>query len=239
MSQTSLADPIEQLLNHRFKNEDLLWEALTHSSYSNESNEGTASTTTDNERLEYLGDAVLGLVVAEKLMELFPKAHEGDLSKWRSYLVSRQSLAETGAEIGLGQFLRLGKGERRSGGSQKRSILSAGVEAIVGALYLDAGLDKVTPFAERIFAKKLAALVEAGGVIQASNDSKTCLQEKTQGAFRVTPSYRLAGTWGLDHDKTFKVELVLRGNVVAIGEGKSKKEAEQDAARTALESLEF
>lgn len=229
---------METLLAHQFRNRSVLVQALTHSSYSNElmNLSGTPEVLPDNERLEFLGDAVIGLVVANQLMNRFPQACEGMLSRWRSSLVSRKTLAEIAATLGLGDHLLLGRGERRTGGAEKRSILAAALEALVGALYLDGGLSGAERFLAAVYAPLFEQLASGD---PPPSDNKTFLQERTQSRFKTTPVYRLVDAWGPEHQKTFRVEIVIDGKVVATGEGRSKKEAEQRAACLALESLGF
>ena len=228
-------------LSHQFRNTELLLQALTHSScfnerYTNKKTEVRA----DNERLEFLGDAVIGLLVAQILMERFPKAAEGKLSRWRSSLVSRKTLAEIALSLGMNDWLLLGRGERQTGGAVKTSILAGVFEAIVGALYLDAGMEKVSQFLRDSYDPWLISLTQLKeSEARKLFDMKTHLQEKTQELYRMVPSYQLLETWGPEHEKTFKVEIKIIGKHVAFGEGKSKKEAEQKAAQIALEILGF
>jgi len=226
---------------HHFDSRDLLLQALTHSSFYNESlkQEENAHQLRDNERLEFLGDAVIGLVIAKTLMELFPHASEGKLSRWRSNLVSRKTLAEIALNLGVGDFLLLGRGERRTGGAEKRSILAAVLEAIVGALYLDGGIEKASGFLLRIYEPWLRTLKTGDESFFKMMDKKTVLQERTQSVYRTTPIYRLVSTWGPEHEKQFRVEILIENRVVSQGDGRSKKEAEQQAASLALEILGF
>lgn len=193
----------------------------------------------DNERLEFLGDAVIGLVIAELLMEKFPDACEGRLSRWRSSLVSRKTLADIAAELKLGEFLLLGKGERRTGGAEKRSILAAVFEAVIGAVYLDGGLAGVKPFLSQIYEPWFVTLSHGEDASLSLLDKKTHLQERTQSLYKTTPLYRLVEVWGLEHEKNFRVEIVVGDRVLAKGEGRSKKEAEQNAASVALDILDL
>jgi len=226
---------VESLLGHRFTQVDLLREALTHSSYSNEKI-GPEANGGDNERLEFLGDAVIGLVVGQVLMERYPHANEGWLSKWRSSLVSRKTLAELAAQLRLGDHLLLGRGERRSGGAEKTSILASGYEALVGAMYLDAGLAPCAKFLVQCYEPLICSLTVGG---RDGMDKKTLLQEKTQSMYKCIPEYRVIDSWGREHEKTFRVEIWILGKSIAIAEGRSKKEAEQAAAHIAIEILEF
>jgi len=236
-----LVTKVESIVEHPFVNRGLLVQALTHSSYSNEfesSCEGK-KVIPDNERLEFLGDAVIGLVVAKGLMELFPGASEGKLSRWRSSLVSRKTLAELALELRLGDCVLLGRGERQTGGTEKRSILAAVMEAVVGALYLDGGLEPASRFLMRVYTPLLTSLSKGDESLYKLMDKKTHLQERTQSLFKAAPNYRLVEAWGPEHEKFFRVEIVIDGKVVAHGDGRSKKDAEQQAASIALELLGF
>jgi ribonuclease III len=227
---------VEALLGHNFGKPELLREALTHSSYSNEKNGLETEAVGDNERLEFLGDAVIGLIVGQLLMERFPGANEGWLSKWRSSLVSRKTLAELAMDLRLGEHLLLGRGERRSGGAEKTSILASGFEALVGAMYLDGGVDPAEKFLARLYERLISGLTVGGREMM---DKKTHLQERTQCLYKVIPEYRVIDSWGREHEKTFRVEIWIQGKSIAVAEGRSKKEAEQAAASLALEILEF
>ncbi len=232
----SLRLAVEALLGHQFADTNLLFRALTHSSYSNE-RAAVSGAPDDNERLEFLGDAVIGLIVAEALMARYPSATEGKLSRWRSNLVSRRTLADLAGKLALGDYLRLGRGEKQTGGAEKTSILAGGFEAVVGAVYLDGGLEPVRRFLMGLFGELFETFGEESGTHGRYLDKKTALQEKTQSLYRLTPTYRLVSTWGLEHEKNFQVEILLGENVVANGQGRSKKEAEQEAAKNALGRL--
>lgn len=223
---------IEACLAHTFNDRDLLLQSLTHSSFSNERSEGG-----NNERLEFLGDAVIGLVVAEELMNLFPDAAEGNLSRWRSSLVSRKTLSEVALHNKINEWVLLGKGERTSGGAEKTSILCGVFEAVIGALYLDAGFEKAKNYLIQVYQPWFEALIEDGEKLFLRFDQKTYLQEKTQSLFRCTPTYRVIEAYGAEHKKIFRVEIEIDGRVLAEGLGKSKKEAEQQAASEALVTL--
>jgi ribonuclease III len=216
-------------INYVFQDRNLLVEALTHSSYSNEV--GGTPPLKDNERLEFLGDAVIGLVVAKALMERFPDATEGRLSRYRSHLVSRKTLAELAWETGFGNWVLLGRGERRTGGAEKRSILAGTFEAIIGALYQEAGLEVAASYLNRVYEAWYLSLDQKLG------DMKTFLQEKTQGMYKATPIYTVVDSWGREHEKHFRVAIEIQGRIIAHGDGRSKKEAEQAAAEAALENL--
>ncbi|MDA8017309.1 MAG: ribonuclease III [Thermoanaerobaculia bacterium] len=219
---------LEQQLGHAFRDASLPVRALTHSSWANEQDRD------DNyERLEFLGDAVLGLVTSQWLFLRYPDRSEGRLAKLKSYLVSAPVLADYARAVELGPMLRLGVGEERSGGRDKRSILADAVEALFGAVYLDGGFDAARSLIEHVLERGL----EARGRI-APADSKTHLQELLQGEGRGLPTYRLVETSGPDHSKTFRVECILDGEVLGSAAGRSKKSAEQQAAAQALLRLE-
>ncbi|MBW1988118.1 MAG: ribonuclease III [Deltaproteobacteria bacterium] len=216
---------LEGRLGYRFSDPALLVQALTHASFANESN-GEAA---DNERMEFLGDAVLGLAVARLLYETERSRPEGDLSRMRAAMVSEPTLARLAREIGLGPFLRLGRGEAASGGRNKDSILADAMEAVVGAIYLDAGF----PRARRMVYRLFAPLMSRDGERSLAGDYKTRLQEYAQSALHVTPTYELLAEEGPDHDKTFTVRVSAGEHLAAVGEGKSKKSAQQQAAKNA------
>lgn len=219
--------PLEKRLGHRFKRQDLLDLALTHRSYANE--KGVPE---HYERLEFLGDAVLGLVSAEWLYERHPELPEGELSKLKAQLVSRTSLANWAEQLELGPELKIGVGEERSGGRAKANLLADSLEALFGAIYLDDGLEAargaILPMLEDGEEEKTRLL---------ASDAKTHLQEVTQALGWSLPDYRIVGSTGPDHSKTFTVECWLEGQRAGCGEGPSKKVAEQKAAADALEGL--
>ena len=227
-------------LGHQFVKPELLLQALTHSSFFNERNTKKNEVRADNERLEFLGDAVIGLIVAQSLMNRFPKASEGKLSRWRSSLVSRKTLAEIALSLGMNDWVLLGRGEKHTGGAEKVSILAGLFEAVIGALYLEAGLEKTSQFLKEAYEPWFTALTDLKeSEARKLFDMKTHLQEKTQELYRTVPTYQLVESWGPEHQKTFKVEIQIIGKSVAFGEGRSKKEAEQKAAHLALEILGF
>lgn len=217
-------------LGYRFKQPELLLQAFQHASYVNEQTDPDLE---DNERLEFLGDAVLDLAISHILMELFQDAEEGDLSKYRALVVDEGGLYQVALSLGLGDFLLLGKGEAQCQGREKPSILANTTEALIGALYLDAGFERAKKIIYRLFSPLLGRL----GTADMINDFKSLLQEYTQQTYKTLPKYRLMEESGPAHDKTFKVELTLKGHVLAEAEGKSKKEAEQNAAREAFSCL--
>jgi ribonuclease III len=234
-----LVERVQKLLQYDFKDPVLVLEALTHSSFSNEDKKlnPTHEPISDNERLEFLGDAVIGLVVAELLMQRFRQASEGKLSRWRSYLVSRRYLAELAGQMGIGELVLLGQGEKRTGGAEKRSILAAALEALVGSVYFDGGLEAVRALLGRVFEPALQELTLHPDAPAPLLDNKTYLQEVTQSLFKTTPMYKLQEAWGPEHEKTFRVEIHVDGRFLGTGDGKSKKEAEQKAAQIALDLL--
>jgi ribonuclease-3 len=225
-------DHLEGILGYGFRNRRLLEEALTHGSLINEIPDGNRC---DNERLEFLGDAVLGLIMTEWLMETFPWEAEGELTRLRSSLVKEKRLAEAARTLQLGEYLHLGKGEERMGGRRKRSILADAFEAVVGAIYLDGGLEAVRDFIRRVF---VSVREEAGPDQRPVSDAKTRLQELMLALFRRPPVYEVADACGPDHAKTFVIHLRLHERTLAFGKGTSKKEAEQDAAENFLLDLE-
>ena len=222
-------DALQSRLGHRFQNPELLKNALTHSSYANEQRSPEIRS---NERLEYLGDSILGMVTAEKLYRLFPDMPEGKMSRLRAELVCEQSLHAVALSLGLGRCLRLGRGEEHSGGRERPSILADAVEAIIAAMYLDGGFEPAKNF---ILCHVLAGLDE--GHIHHVVDYKTELQERVQRKADQRLQYVLAGTSGPDHNKRFTMAVLLNGTELARGDGRSKKEAEQAAAKAAMEQL--
>ncbi len=221
---------IEQKLGYQFQSKELLAEALRHSSYVNEQ---PASDLRDNERLEFLGDAVLNLIVGHILMERYPQMKEGDLSRTRANLVNETQLATMARSIELGSYLQLGKGEIQTHGMEKNSILAGAYEALVAALYLDSGYKATFNIIEKNFVPILDQVQSASD----SYDYKSRLQEWVQEKHGEIPNYKVVNEKGPDHDKTFWVAVKVFG-IEAQGTGKNKKAAEQDAARKALEILE-
>jgi ribonuclease-3 len=217
---------IEERLGYDFRDHELLDTALTHRSFSATRN------ARNNEKLEFLGDAVLELAVSDLLMKHSPQHHEGELSKLRASLVNARILAEKASALGLGESLKLGKGEEKSGGRSKESILAAGFEALIGAIYLDRGF--VT--ARRILARQFSADIRSRSP-SAVEDCKTRLQEITQKLFKATPTYTLVMETGPDHAKHFVSQISVGTRTFGRGEGRSKKSAEQAAAMEALEAL--
>jgi ribonuclease-3 len=220
----------ESRLGYRFADVTRLESALTHKSYLNEN---PSVGREDNERLEFLGDAVLDLVIGHLLMEAFPGRSEGELSKTRAQIVNEQGLAEVGQGLGVGEWLFLGRGEEQTGGRHKPSLLADACEAVIAAVYLDGGFDEAMRVVRHLFEDRVRAAAGAGGT-----DYKTRLQERAQAELRTQPRYVVVGTEGPDHDKTFEVALHLGEREVARARGKSKKEAEQRAAERGLAALD-
>ncbi len=229
MSESSVYTRLEGLLGHRFGDPKLLEEALTHKSFLNEN---TATGRRHNERLEFLGDAVLGLCIGHLLMEHFPDVREGELSMIRAQIVNENHLSEVAGQLALGEWLYLGRGEEQTGGRRKPSLLADGVEAVLAAVYLDGGFKAAFEAVRRLFEPRFAALETPG-----SSDFKTRLQERAQATLRETPRYAVVEEKGPDHEKVFVVAALVAGRELARGEGRSKKEAEQRAAHAALDSL--
>lgn len=219
-------EQLQNNLGYHFKNPALLARALTHSSYANERHVDTG----DNERLEFLGDSVLGFITAEYLFANHRDFPEGELTKLRAYAVCEKSLFSYAEEIGLGNYLKLGKGEERTGGRTRPSVLSDAFEAVIAAIYLDGGMDEAKKFVLRF----VVPYVEAKPTFK---DYKTMLQEVVQKNQGETLEYVLVSETGPDHDKSFTVEVHLNSNVIGRGVGGSKKKAEQNAAKEALELM--
>lgn len=226
---TSLRN-FQQTLASNFNDIDLLGNALVHRSFVNEN---PTLSCKDNERLEFLGDAVIGLSISDILIKKFPDYAEGQLSKLRAYVVNEHSLADLARKLNIGDYLLLGKGEENSGGRTKTSILSNAFEAVTAAIYLDCGFGKAYKFLENIF----ESLIEEGTKSLVYRDYKTALQEICQNRFKETPKYTMIREIGPDHDKVFEIGLAVAGMIRTTGTGKNKKEAEQRAAQKALEEL--
>lgn len=225
---------LEQEIGHDFRDRGLLEHALTHRSHAHEDASGGV---VDNESLEFLGDAVLGLIIADRLFHEFPEYDEGRKSKAKASLVSAPSLTTRGEALGLGDHLLLGRGEERSGGRKKPSLIADAFEAVVAAVYLDGGLVAAEGFIERQFREALDELKVGGMVTGLVADHKSALQEWLQGHGEPPPVYVLAGTEGPDHQKVFTVEVRIGERVAASADGRSKKEAEQQAAESVLRQL--
>ena len=220
-------ESLEKKLGYTFRDRSLLSEALNHSSYANEHRSAEVSS---NERLEFLGDSVLGFVTAEFLFKTYGKLPEGDLTRIRAALVCEQSLYEVAKFLGLGQYLKLGKGEEAGGGRERISILADATEAVFAAVYLDGGMERVRELICRVLLSRAPAAEER-------RDYKTTLQEIVQRRSGQVLTYHMVDESGPDHNKTFLFQVRLNGAPVGQGRGHSKKEAEQAAARDALEKL--
>ena len=218
-----------RILSYRFRNEALLIEALTHRSYLSE-NSGERQS---NERMEFLGDAVLGLVVTDELYRCYPAASEGELTKIKSMIVSRDTLAVQAKKMGLGDVLILGNGEEKSGGRKRTSILADAYEALLGAIYLDGGLESVRRFLGEHLLYDIDAFISAKKHVNYKSD----LLEYAQKRWQVKPSYSLLEETGPDHRKEFLVEVRVGDKILGTGRGQSKKKAEQEAARQAIRTL--
>jgi ribonuclease-3 len=226
---------VEEMLGYRFTDPGLLEHALTHRSKAHEDVSGGVR---DNESLEFLGDAVLGLVIADRLFRECPDWNEGQKSKAKATIVSTVSLARMGAELGLGQHLLLGRGEEKTGGRRKRSLIADTFEAIIAAIYLDGGMTAAEGFLERCFRPQLDAVRTGGLTPGLTEDHKSALQEFLQSHDMGLPDYRLIGETGPAHRKVFETDVYAEDRALARGEGRSKKESEQRAAEHALQALD-
>jgi len=222
---------LEKLLGYSFKDEALLSRALTHRSFVNENEQERLQ---NNESLEFLGDAVLGFLISSRIFQHYPNLTEGELSKIKAYLVSAANLIRLAEGIHLGDFVRLSRGEEKTGGRKKRAIIVDTFEAIIGAIYLDGGVEAASEFVGR----QVDAFLESLDLGQLTyGDFKSALQEQLHNLGRPEPVYRVVNEIGPDHKKTFVVQVVIHGEVMAQSTGRTKKEAQQSAARLALEIL--
>lgn len=224
-------EALQEIIGYRFRDRGLLEHALTHRSRAHEDVTGGVA---DNESLEFLGDAVLGFVVADQLYHRFPDRDEGQKSKLKATLVSTTTLARLASDLALGEHLLLGRGEEKTGGRRKQALLADTYEALIAALYLDGGMDTAQTFILRAFGPLFDAVPEDGSV---TGDHKSALQEWLQRKGEPLPEYVVAAEEGPAHRRLFRIEVRLRGDVLAAAEGRTKKEAEQDAARQALANL--
>jgi ribonuclease-3 len=222
-----LAD-IQQRIAYTFSDPELLERALTHKSYANENR-----VPSHNERMEFLGDSVLNLIVSEHLMKMCPDSTEGDLSRLRAAVVSEPALASIARTLGLGNYLLLGKGEEQTGGRDKDSLLADCIEALIAAIYLDTGMNAGEAFVVRFFNDSMRQACAT----RLTLDHKTELQELCQERLKQLPEYRVVSATGPDHRKQFEVEVWVKGELAGRGAGRSKKEAEQKAAKEALEKM--
>src|SRR5258708_7414117 len=225
-------EALQQAIGYRFHDRGLLEHAMTHTSRANEDVSGGVR---DNESMEFLGDAVIGFVIADVLFREFPEFDEGQKSKTKASLVSTATLARQAERLTLGEHLLLGRGEEKTGGRRKQALLADGYEALIAAIYLDGGIEHARAFITREFAGLLAEVRQHG--VAGPQDYKSALQELLQSRELPLPEYRLVGTLGPDHRKLFQVEVVVSGQSLSESTGPSKKEAEQEAARAALEKL--
>ena len=219
--------PFEKKLNLKFKNKDLLIQAFCHRSYLNENPDFYLE---NNERLEFLGDAVLELVVTEYLYQKYPKKSEGELTSWRAALVNAKILAEVAQDLNFNGFLLLSRGEAKEMGKARQYILSNTFETLIGAIYLDQGYKPCEDFIKKHLIVRLAEIIKKG----LWRDSKSSFQEEAQEKAKVTPNYKVLKEWGPDHAKHFVVGVFLGDKLAAKGEGSSKQEAEEKAAKNAL-----
>lgn len=218
---------LQEALGYNFSNSSLPLQALTHKSFANEQ----GASAEHNERLEFLGDAVLELAISDLIFRRYPDIPEGGLTRIRAEVVSELGLSELARGLELGEELRLGRGEYKSGGQHKPSVLSDAFEALLGAVYLDGGQTEVQQVVERIF----SAAIELAAHQRYGSDYKTCLQERLQARFNELPNYQLVETEGPDHDRVFFIEVRYQNKLLGKGKGHSKKRAEQQAAAAALE----
>ncbi len=230
MPSNSDIDSLQIKLNAKFNDISLLNQAFIHTSYLNEHPKPGLES---NERLEFLGDAVLGVVVADELFKRMPKASEGMLTEYRALLVRKETLAKHAERLGLGELLQLSKGEQKSGGRESPRLLSSALEAVIGAIYLDKGLDASRDFTLSVLSEDLEGL----SAKKHGKGSKSTLQERIQAEGRPTPKYVTIETTGPDHKKTFTVEARSGMTLLGLGTGKNKREAEEEAAANALEKL--
>ncbi|MBV9341352.1 MAG: ribonuclease III [Acidobacteria bacterium] len=242
-SHETQAPSLERRIGHSFSHRELLERALTHSSQAREAEAATAERVADNEQLEFLGDAVLGLVTTEELFRRFPQFSEGQLSKLRAHFVSKNHLILVAEQLELGRYLRLGRGEEKSGGRNKAALLVDALEALVGAVYLDAGLETARLLILRTIVQPQLEEFVSQGMAGRVTDFKSALQERLQAEGRTQPAYVLVKETGPEHRKTFTIEVRLlaakenRPEFTARAHALTKKAAEQDAARQVLEYL--
>jgi ribonuclease III len=229
-SHVDAVEKLQRTIGYQFHDRGTLLQALTHTSFGHENFPKRPIALRDNERLEFLGDAILDVIVSDILLETFPNSNEGQLSKMRAAAVNEKTLAEVSRKVSLQDCVRLGKGEMISGGHQKAAIPSSTFEAMIAAIYLDGGFNAVYPVVRHLFRPILTN--ERESLI--ASDYKTHLQELVQARYKLTPTYHLIGSDGPDHAKTFEVEVKMGQQSLAAARGSSKKEAEQNAARAAI-----
>jgi ribonuclease-3 len=229
MTQIEKLESLYETLGYQFKQENLIVTALTHSSFANEAKGNVRF----NERLEFLGDSVLGLTISDYLYRTYPELPEGALTKLRAGVVSEVSLAQIARQLDLGNYLRLGKGEEITGGRDRASVLADAMESVIGAMYLDSGLETAKEFVLRLLIPSIEILIAGKG----HKDYKTDLQELLQSKSNLEITYQITNEEGPDHDKLFTAQVSHGDLVIGHGQGKSKKEAEQQAAQNALDKL--
>lgn len=222
---------LEACVKRSFTDRKQALAALTHKSWCNEHRDEAAG---DNERLEFLGDAVVDLAIGQRLMERFPQANEGELSKLRALIVNEEGLARVARGIGLGELLLVGRGEELTGGRDKSSLLADALEAVIGALYLGDGLPAVLQLIDALFGEALDGVADG----RQGRDNKSLLQEAAQSRLKASPRYKVVSESGPEHEKVFEVEVSISGEVFGRSSGRSKKEAEQAAAGATLEMLD-
>ena len=224
-------EKLEACLRQKFTNSQHAIAALTHKSWCNEHRDEAS---TDNERLEFLGDAVVDLAIGQRLMERFPQANEGELSKLRALIVNEEGLARVARGINLGELLQLGRGEELTGGRDKSSLLADALEAVIGALYLGDGMAAALTMIDTLFGDALDGVADG----RQGRDNKSLLQEAAQSRLKASPRYKVISESGPEHEKVFEVEVTISGEAFGRSSGRSKKEAEQSAAGATLEMLE-
>jgi ribonuclease-3 len=221
---------LENKIGVNFKNQEYLITALTHRSYLNENRDNSSE---NNERLEFLGDAVLELITSVYLFETYPERPEGELTSFRSAIVRTESLAEASRDLGVGEYLRMSRGEAESGGADKDYLLANTYESILGAIYMDQGYEECKKFVHKTLVPKVENIVEN----RLDIDSKTKIQEMIQSEYKVTPTYDVIDEEGPDHDKTFTVAVKIEDETIGTGKGSSKQKAEEDAASDGIKFL--
>lgn len=222
-------DDLIKLLGLKFKDISLLELAFVHRSFLNESK---GKHEFSNERLEFLGDAILSFIVSNKIYHEFPNLPEGDLTNYRSALVCAKTLAIVSQKLGLGKYLKMSKGEKESGGKDNPSLLANTVEALIGSIYLDQGLEVVKKFIDKYILSELSDIIEN----KSFKDYKSLFQELVQNKIKLSPIYQVTDSWGPDHAKNFKIGVIVEGKLIAEGVGKSKQEGEQAAAKAGIEN---
>jgi len=224
---------LENQLGHKFKDRSILFQALTHPSFGHECLQDKPVALRDNERLEFLGDSILSMIISNLLFEKFPTANEGLLSKMRASVVNANTLAALAKSLDLGSYINLGKGEILSEGSQKPSILSNTLEAIIAAIFIDGGLNAISQTIHKIF----NPILQSKATVTPFSDHKSQLQELIQAKHKIAPTYHLISKIGTHHNQTFNIEIRVKDQIIASASGSSKKSAEQNAAKLAVQAL--